>query len=63
MYTIKKKEKTPNMVWDAEKGKPLCKFVKGVISTNDEELMKKLKAMGHTVTGKADTAASAKSAK
>lgn len=56
MYVIKKKPKTPNMIWDKEHGKPLCKFEKGEIKTNDEALAKKLKALGHTVTGKADKA-------
>ena len=35
MFTVKKKAKTPNMVWDAANNRPLCKFVKGVFETND----------------------------
>lgn len=54
MFKVTKKPNTPNMVWDAFAGKPLCKFVKGVFETNDEALAEKLKAIGHTVTGKAD---------
>lgn len=55
MFRITKKPRTPNMIWDASAGKILCKFEKGVLKTNDETLAAKLKAMGHTVTGKADT--------
>lgn len=54
MFTITKKPKTPNMVWDAENGKPLCKFVKGVIETNDADLAGKLKVLGYTVSEVAD---------
>lgn len=55
MYTVKKKPLTPNMIWDAKAGKPLCSFGhKGFLETNDKELVDKLAAMGHTVTGEAD---------
>jgi hypothetical protein len=54
MFTVKKKAKTPNMVWDAANNRPLCKFVKGVFETNDEAVAKKLKGMGYEVTGEAD---------
>lgn len=56
MFTVTKKSKTPNTVWDASGNRPLCKFVKGVFETNDKAVADKLKAMGHTVTGKADNA-------
>lgn len=56
MFKISKKAKTPNIVWDSENNRPLCKFAKGVFETNDETAAKKLKAMGHAVTGKADSA-------
>lgn len=55
MFKVKKKPKSPNMVWDSANNRPLCKFVKGAFETNDEAIASKLKAMGHTVTGKADT--------
>lgn len=55
MFKITKKPQTPNIVWDSEKKAPLCKFVKGVFETNDKQIADKLKAMGHTVTGKADS--------
>lgn len=54
MFTVKKKAKTPNMVWDAANNHPLCKFVKGVFETNDEAVAEKLKGMGYEVTGEAD---------
>lgn len=54
MFKVTKKPKTPNIVWDAKKNIPLCKFVKGVFETNDEQIAFKLKSMGHTVTGEAD---------
>lgn len=54
MFTVKKKAKTPNMVWDAANNRPLCKFVKGVFETNDEAVAEKLKCMGYEVTGEAD---------
>lgn len=54
MFTVKKKAKTPNMVWDAANNRPLCKFVKGVFETNDEAVAEKLKGMGYEVTGEAD---------
>lgn len=54
MFTVKKKTKTPNMVWDAANNRPLCKFVKGVFETNDESVAEKLKGMGYEVTGEAD---------
>lgn len=54
MFTVKKKTKTPNMVWDAANNRPLCKFVKGVFETNDEAVAEKLKGMGYEVTGEAD---------
>lgn len=55
MLKVTKKPKTPNMIWDAENKRPLCKFdKKGILETNDETLAKKLKAMGHTVTGEVD---------
>lgn len=54
MFKITKKPKTPNIVWDSSSNRPLCKFVKGVVETNDEQIAFKLKSMGHTVTGEAD---------
>lgn len=54
MFTVKKKPKTPNILWDSTAGKPLCKFVKGELKTNDEALAYKLKGMGYDVTGEAD---------
>ena len=55
MFRVTKKPRTPNIVWDAAAKAPLCKFVKGVFETNDKKVADKLKAMGHTVTGKADS--------
>lgn len=54
MFKVTKKPKTPNIVWDSFGNRPLCKFVKGVFETNDEQIAFKLKSMGHTVTGEAD---------
>ncbi len=55
MFTVTKKPKTPNTIWDAVNKRPLCKFdKKGILETNDETLAEKLKAMGHTVTGEVD---------
>lgn len=56
MLKVTKKPKTPNMVWDTVNNRPLCKFCKGVIETNDETLAEKLKALGHEVTGEVDKA-------
>lgn len=54
MFTVTKKPKTPNMIWDAANNRPLCKFVKGVFETNDTAVVEKLKGMGYTVSGEAD---------
>ena len=54
MFKVTKKPKTPKIVWDSSGNRPLCKFVKGVFETNDEQIAFKLKSMGHTVTGEAD---------
>lgn len=54
MFKVTKKPKTPNIVWDSSTNRPLCKFVKGVFETNDEQIAFKLKSMSHTVTGEAD---------
>lgn len=54
MFKVTKKPKTPNTIWDVSANRPLCRFVKGVLETNDETLVSKLEAMGHTVEGKAD---------
>ena len=54
MFKVTKKPKTPNIVWDSSGNRPLCKFVKGVFETNDEQIAFKLKSMGHTVRGEAD---------
>ena len=50
------------MIWDVENNKPLCKFVKGVLETDDEVLVEKLKELGHEVTGEADKAPDAPAA-
>lgn len=57
MFTVKKIPKTPNILWDAAARKPLCRFVKGKLETNDEALADKLKGMGYEVTGEADAPA------
>ena len=54
MFIVTKKPKTPNIVWDASVGRPLCRFVNGVYETNDEAVASKLKEMGYTVEGEAD---------
>lgn len=55
MLKVTKKPKTPNIIWDAANKRPLCRFdKKGILETKDETLAKKLKAMGHTVTGEVD---------
>ncbi len=49
-YTIIKKPKTPNMLWDAKTKKIVAKFnEKGVFETDNKEVAEKLKALGHTV--------------
>lgn len=50
MIQVTKKPKTPNMVWNAEKSCLLCKFVGGVLKTEDKKLADRLKALGHGVT-------------
>lgn len=63
MFTIKKKPLTPNIIWDGSAGRPLCNFGhKGSITTNDEDLAKKLSALGHEVTGEADAPAQSEDA-
>lgn len=54
MFKVTKKPHTPNIIWDASNNRPLCKFVNGVIETNDTALADKLKGLGHIVEGKAD---------
>jgi len=59
MYKVIKKPLTPNMVWDAEHGKPLCRFKNGVLETDDKTVADKLAAMGYSVendTVEAETA-------
>ena len=49
-YTITKKPKTPNMLWDGKTKKIIAKFnEKGVFETDNKEVAEKLKALGHTV--------------
>lgn len=55
MFIVKKKPLSANTIWDAQKGKPLCEFVKGELKTNDSELVEKLKEMGYEVSGEEDT--------
>ena len=50
MFRVTKKPNTPTMIWDASKNHPLCKFVGGVLETEDKKLADRLKALGHTVT-------------
>lgn len=52
----------PNMIWDADNNKPLCKFVKGQLTTNDEVLVAKLTELGCKVSGEADKAPDAPAA-
>lgn len=54
MFTVTKKAKTPNMVWDPETKTVIARFTKGVFTTSNEALAEKLAGMGHTVTGAAD---------
>lgn len=49
VYTVTKKPLAPNTVWDTETGKPLCRFVKGKLVTNDEQTAERLGEMGHKV--------------
>jgi hypothetical protein len=51
MFKIKKKPLTSNTIWDAENNRPLCKFNKGIIQTEDKDLAEKLKALGYEVEG------------
>lgn len=51
MFTVKKKPLTPNVIWDAENNKPLCRFDRsGQLETEDAALANKLKKLGHEVT-------------
>lgn len=54
MFKVTKKPKTPNILWDASNNRPLCKFVNGVLETNDKDLADKLKGLGNSVEGEAD---------
>lgn len=52
MFTITKKPKTANMLWDAEHNKPLCQFDEnGLLVTDDAALADKLKGLGYNVEG------------
>lgn len=62
MFTVKKKLLTPNMIWDADNDRPLCKFVKGQLTTNDEALVERLTELGCEVSGEADKAPDAPAA-
>lgn len=54
-YTITKKPKTPNMLWDGKTKKIIAKFnEKGVFETDNKEVAEKLKALGHTVVEAAE---------
>ena len=49
-YTITKKPKTPNMLWDGKTKKIIAKFnEKGVFETDEKAVAEKLKELGHTV--------------
>jgi hypothetical protein len=54
MFTVKKIPLTANTLWDEKNKKPLCKFNKGILETNDVELVEKLKELGYEVTGESD---------
>lgn len=53
-YTVTKKPLTANTIWDAKKGTVLCNFINGKLETDDDAVVKTLKAMGHTVTENED---------
>lgn len=49
-YTITKKPKTPNMLWDGKTKKVIAKFnEKGIFETDEKAVAEKLKELGHTV--------------
>lgn len=49
-YTITKKPKTPNMLWDGKTKKIIAKFnEKGVFETDEKAVAEMLKELGHTV--------------
>ena len=50
MFRIIKKPGTPNTIWDAERYCALCTFKNGVLETNNERVVEKLKEMGYEVT-------------
>lgn len=54
MITVKKKPLTPNIIWDASGNRSLCKFVNGVVETDDKELAFRLEELGHTVEWEVD---------
>ena len=56
MFKVTKKANSPNIVWDAAKGKPLCRFTGGVFETDCKTVADRLKALGHAVTGEAEEA-------
>lgn len=60
MFRVTKTAKTPNMVWDSSENRPLCKFVKGVFETNDEEVASRLEGMGYKVEKETDADADVK---
>lgn len=57
MFKVIKKPKTPNIIWDSSNNRPLCRFVNGVIKTNDKTLVSKLKNLGYAVEGETNSKA------
>lgn len=49
MFKAIKKPKSPNILWDASRNCPLCKFVDGTYKTEDGSTAEKLKSMGYQV--------------
>lgn len=54
MFRITKKKNTPNILWDAARNCPLCRFVNGVFETGDGALASRLRGMGYAVEGEAE---------
>ena len=50
MYRVTKKPYTGNTVWDGERDCALCTFKNGVIETDNERVVEKLKEMGYEGT-------------
>lgn len=49
MFVIKNKPKSPKIVWDAQKNKPLFTFDGGLFATEDAYIAERAKKLGYEV--------------